>query len=149
MKLDFTVWDRKKHPPLNTACGCKAKFQRHHQYIGSCFHFLMISVNSDKDTLTFIQVEFTLSPIIIFLNALSLPSACHHLRIDLSTFQICESWRINVFPRNFVFLWPGMLRFLCVVFDSFPNYFHGGKKTVNCKYQLHQLYPALSPFLSF
>lgn len=33
---------------------------------GSCFHFLMISVNSDKDTLTFIEAEFTLSSVVVF-----------------------------------------------------------------------------------
>lgn len=33
---------------------------------GSCFHFLMISVKSDKDTLTFIEAEFTLSPVVFF-----------------------------------------------------------------------------------
>jgi hypothetical protein len=47
----------------------------------------MISVNSDKDTLTFIEVEFTLSP--IFLNTPTVSSACHYPRIDISTFQIC------------------------------------------------------------
>lgn len=51
----------------------------------------MISVNSDKDTLTFIEAEFTLSPVVFFffLNTLRLPSACHYPRIDISTFKIC------------------------------------------------------------
>lgn len=50
----------------------------------------MISVNSDKDTLTFIEAEFTLSPVVVFfLNTLRLPSACHDPRIDISTFKIC------------------------------------------------------------
>lgn len=50
----------------------------------------MISVNSDKDTLTFIEAEFTLSPVIyLFFNTPSPPSARHYPRIDIFTFKIC------------------------------------------------------------
>lgn len=49
----------------------------------------MLSVDSDKDTLTFIEAEFTLSPVIFFFNTPGSPSARHYPRIDIFTFKIC------------------------------------------------------------
>lgn len=86
----------------------------------------MISVNSDKDKLAFIEAEFTLS--LLFLNTLSLPSACHHLRIDVSTFQICESWRINVFPEICLRLAEDVEISLCGVLTPFQTTFMEGER---------------------
>lgn len=119
---------------------------------GSCFHFLMISVNSDEDMLTFIEAEFTLSHSFLFfflkthwvclqpvtfLELMSLPS-----RFVSVGKSMCPQEVLSYFGWGF---WAFFVRTL----THFKTTFMGKKTAVANKYWILQPHLARPSSLNF